>query len=159
MATTREPSQLRHGKKFHKLIQDAWDDPSDPTFGAEKPVAFEYPPSADSCVRRGRMDVYFDLADGSGGCIFEIKATSWDRVKYRRKLLGAHRRQLMKYVDQYLLLNDISVCATVIYPKSPRNGKIRQEVEDYMGEWAIQVSRTGNAFSAIRSISRGFCVA
>ena len=139
MSRTREPEILRRGKRFHKLIQDAWNDPSDPSFGAEKLVKFEYPPDLAAKNRRGRIDVYFDLSDGSGACVFEIKATNWDKVKHRRNLLGAHRRQIMKYVDQFLLLRDISVCATVIYPKSPALEGIREEVEGYMGEWAIQV--------------------
>lgn len=45
----------------------------------------------------------------------------------------------MKYVDQFLLLRDISVCATVIYPRTPSLDGIRKEVDDYMGEWPIQV--------------------
>lgn len=84
------------------------------------------------------MDVYFDLVDGSS-CIFEIKATDWDRVMHRRRVLGAHRRQIMKYVDQYLLLRDVCVVATVIYPHPPAAGDIRAEIEDYFDEWAIQV--------------------
>jgi hypothetical protein len=139
MTKAKQPSQLRRGNDFHKLIQKAWDDPNDKTFGAEKLIKFEYPPELAKKKRRGRMDIYFDMPDGSGACIFEIKATDWDKVIHRRKLLGAHRRQLMKYVDQYLLLRDISVVATLIYPRNPSLEGVRKEVEDYMGDWAIQV--------------------
>ena len=135
----REPKQLLRGKRFEKRVRKALVDPSDQIRGIEKPVEFKYKLIPGERVRKGRMDIYFDLSDGSGACIFEIKATNWDRVKFRRKLLNAHRRQLMKYVDQYLLLNDISVCATMIYPSEPGEEEIREEVEDYMGEWAIQV--------------------
>ena len=133
----KEPKILRHGKAFHTLVQTAWYDPNDLTFGNEKPVQFEYPPSTNP-VRSGRMDVYFAMPDGSA-CIFEIKATLWEKVKYRRSLLGAHRRQLLKYVDQYLLLHGISVVATMIYPRRPHDDDMRREIEDYMGEWSIQV--------------------
>jgi len=135
----REPKQLRRGKLFHKLIQDAFADPNDPTFGAEKSVKFEYPPNPNTVTRSGRIDVYWDMPDDSGACIFEIKATNWDRVKYRRSLLGAHRRQLMKYVDQFLFLRNMSVVASLIYPYKPTGAGLVQEIEDYMGEWAIQV--------------------
>lgn len=132
------PEPLRRGKKFHDRVQAEWDDKKDTSYKNEKHVLFEYPAPQSGKIRRGRIDIYFDLGDGSA-CIFEIKATDWDRVKYRRKLLGAHRRQIMKYVDQYLLLHDISVVATVIYPHPPATNDIRAEVEDYFGEWAIQV--------------------
>ncbi len=139
MTSNGEPRQLRRGKRFHKRIQEAWQDPNDKTFRVEKRVDIEFPPELAALKRTGRIDVYFGLSDASGAAIFEIKATDWDKVKYRRKLLGSHRRQLLKYVDQFLLLKDISVCATVVYPTRPTGHGVCQEVEDYMGEWAIQV--------------------
>ena len=54
-------------------------------------------------------------------------------------LFGAHRCQLMTYVDQYLLLRDISVVATMIYPSQPTHTELTHQVADYMGAWGIQV--------------------
>lgn len=45
----------------------------------------------------------------------------------------------MTYVDQYLLLRDISVVATMIYPSQPTHTELTHQVADYMGAWGIQV--------------------
>lgn len=130
---TREPEILANGKRFHKLVQDAWEDPADPTFGNEHFVRLEWPIQEGRKTRTGRIDVIFELKDKSAMCLFEIKATNWDRVRHVERLLGSHRRQLMKYVDQFLLLKDIGVVASMIYPNRPSAPELGQRVEDYMG--------------------------
>ena len=139
MTRSSEPKALLRGKRFHKRIQDAWHDPKDTSFGVEKPVAIEYPPELAHLKRSGRMDVFFDLPDASGVAVFEIKATNWDNVKHRRRVLSSHKRQVMKYVDQYLMHRDVNVCAIVVYPRRPRCSRIVKEVQDYMDDASIMI--------------------
>lgn len=90
--------------------------------------------------RRGRLDIFIDQISDFV-TVVEIKATDWDRVACanRRKLLAAHRRQVMRYVDKYLDEDHVSVCAGIIYPKVPANHDVKVEIESYMNEHALQV--------------------
>jgi len=91
-------------------------------------------------VRRGRIDVFIDRIDDFV-TVIEVKSTDWDRVKpkNRRKLLAAHRRQVFKYVDQYLDGVNVDVCAGIIYPQPPKEPGLREEVEEYLNDHALQV--------------------
>jgi hypothetical protein len=42
-------------------------------------------------------------------------------------------------VDKYLKGENLNVCAGIIYPKAPESTEIRNEVETYMEENAIQL--------------------
>jgi len=91
-------------------------------------------------VRSGRIDVFFDQMDDFVS-IFEIKATDWDKIlpQNRNRLLGAHRRQILKYIDQYVMAQNTNVCAAMIYPHAPKLDGVRELVEGHFSDWAIAV--------------------
>lgn len=146
----REPIQLRRGKAFHKRVQDDWSGTvEDRTVRPEYGIQFD-PPDEELAIdpltgkrariRRGRIDIFIDeISDFVS--VVEIKGTDWDRIKpaNRRKLLGAHRRQVLKYVDKYLDQGQVNVCAGIIYPRAPRTPGLKDEVETYLNDHALQV--------------------
>lgn len=91
-----------------------------------------------SRARHGRIDIFIDEIDDFV-TVVEIKATNWDAVKHRRKLLASHRRQVLRYVDKYLDSDKVNVCAGVIYPRAPRTPGLKEEVETYLNDHALQV--------------------
>jgi hypothetical protein len=106
----------------------------------EHDVALQFLPKRAKRLRRGRIDVFIDQINDFV-TVVEIKSTDWDGVKpqNRRKVLGSHRRQVMKYVDQYLDGDRVSVCAGIIYPIAPREPGLKEEVETYLNDHALQV--------------------
>jgi len=136
-----EPEQLRRGKRFHRRVQADWSGTvEDASVRIEHNVALQFVPRRARRLRRGRIDVFIDKISDFV-TVVEIKSTDWDRVRpqNRRKLLGAHRRQVLKYVDQYLDGDRVSVCAGLIYPISPRESGLQEEVESYMNDYGLQV--------------------
>ena len=131
-----EPEILRRGKLFHKLVQQEW---LDETNDGEPRPEFTIPEGIAGIARRSRLDI---LVDELGGfvSIVEIKSTDWDviKVKNRKKLLGSHRRQLWRYIDQYVE-KGIDVAPGMIYPSPPLTLGLRELVEEYLNDWAIQV--------------------
>ena len=136
-----EPEQLRRGKEFHRLVQGDWaggvaDAPALP----EHTIWFTALPWRGTRIRRGRIDIFIDKIDDFVSVV-EIKATNWDAVKpgNRQKLLGSHRRQVLRYVDKYLDDDGVNVCAGIIYPRSPHSPGLKEEVETYLNDHALQV--------------------
>jgi hypothetical protein len=139
-----EPEILARGKRFHDLVQEEW--LSEANHG--KPHReYTLPQPIVGIARRSRLDLLVDeLSDFVS--IIEIKSTDWDAVKpaNRKKLLGSHRRQVWRYIDQYRarLLerhpgSRMDVCPGMIYPSAPQTPDLRELVEEYLNGWAIQV--------------------
>ena len=61
------------------------------------------------------------------------------RSRNRQRLLAAHRRQVLKYVDKCLDHNDVNVCAGIIYPKAPTSVGLQSTVEKYLNDHGLQV--------------------
>lgn len=136
-----EPEQLRRGKEFHRLVQADWAGTvADETVRPEHTIRLDLLPRSGTRIRRGRIDIFIDQINDFV-TVVEIKATNWDAVKRknRRKLLGSHRRQVLRYVDKYLDHDGVNVCAGIIYPRSPHCPGLREEVETYLNEHALQV--------------------
>jgi len=71
---TNEPSRLRRGKEFHKLIQDEWEREAQGDIISERHII---KPNG----RRGRIDIFVNDDDPeSSVAIVEIKATDWDKI-------------------------------------------------------------------------------
>lgn len=131
-----EPEILARGKRFHRLVQDSWlDETNDGTPRDE----YTIPKSIAGAARRSRLDLLVDEL-GDFVSIVEIKSTDWDAVKptNHKKLLGSHRRQLWRYIDQYVA-SGINVSPGMIYPSAPSAPGLRELVEEYLNNWAIQV--------------------
>ncbi len=91
--------------------------------------------------RRGRIDLFIDQLDDFVS-IIEIKSTDWDAIgaTHRRKLLGAHCRQVLRYVDEYLAHERVNVCAAILYPHAPASNDAQTAVEEYLNEHGLQVA-------------------
>ena len=136
-----EPEQLRRGKAFHRLVQADWVGPvADGTTWREHTIRFNALRWRGTRIRRGRIDIFIDKIDDFVSVV-EIKATNWDAVKprNRRKLLGSHRRQVLRYVDKYLDDDEVNVCAGIIYPRSPKSPGLKEEVEMHLNDHGLQV--------------------
>ena len=90
--------------------------------------------------RRGRLDVFVHKIEDFVSVI-EIKSTDWDTIAdgNQRKLLAAHRRQVLNYVDKYLEDEHVSVCAGIVYPKAPARADVRTKIEQYLNGHGLQV--------------------
>jgi hypothetical protein len=136
-----EPEALRRGKEFHRLVQTAWaGEISGAAVRPEHTIFLQSIASPATHQRRGRLDIFVGQI-GDFVSVIEIKSTDWDRVvrSNRRRLLAAHRRQVLKYVDQYLDHDHVNVCAGIIYPKAPSSIGLQSVVEQYLNDHGLQV--------------------
>jgi hypothetical protein len=138
-----EPECLRCGKEFHRRVQRDWSGTvHDAAVHVEKTISFPHAAASSTTkrLRHGRLDIFIDLL-ADFVTVVEIKATSWDAVleRNRLKLLAAHCRQIFRYVDKYLDHDNVSVCAGVIYPVSPSTAGLKDFVEKYLNDNALQV--------------------
>jgi hypothetical protein len=86
------------------------------------------------------MDIFVHES-GDYVTVVEIKATDWDRVlaRNRRRLLGAHRRQVWRYIEKFIDGDHLNVCSGIIYPAAPVTAGLREEVETYLNDCGLQV--------------------
>ena len=137
-----EPEALRRGKEFHRLVQAAWSGKiNEAEVRAEHSIFLHATTDTTNHHRCGRMDIFIDQVTDFVS-IIEIKSTDWDRIAEtnRPKLLAAHARQVLRYVDKYLQHDRISVCAGIVYPKAPSSVYVRSEVERCLNEHGLQVA-------------------
>jgi hypothetical protein len=134
-----EPAILRRGKLFHHQVQADWAGYLEgATVRPEHVIRYGIVPAGAEHKRLGRIDVFVDrLSDFVS--IVEIKATDWDRVKRPRKLLDAHCRQILKYVDECMRRDCCSVCAAILYPREPVTAGLKDLVEEDAGTQGLQV--------------------
>jgi hypothetical protein len=90
--------------------------------------------------RRGRIDIFVEKNEDFV-TIIEVKSTNWNRVSShrRRPLLASHRRQIERYVDQYVDGAGVNVCAAVVYPKAPTSVRVASEIEGFWHGHGFQV--------------------
>jgi hypothetical protein len=137
-----EPEILRRGNQFHREVQAAWaGEIAGAPIHAEHGLFLHHGSHPTVHQRRGRIDLFIDQLDDFVS-IIEIKSTDWDTIsaKNRRKLLGAHCRQVLRYVDEYLTHDRENVCAAILYPHAPANNDIQTAVEDYLNDQGLQVA-------------------
>jgi len=136
-----EPEILLRGKEFHQAVQRDWEATADGNVEDEKTI--DLVPDGARHQRKGRLDLFVNELEGDdlGGfvSVIEIKATDWDRVKHPRKLVAAHRRQVWRYIGKYLDLDEVSVCAGMIYPHAPSDLEVKQLVVEHLHEHCLQV--------------------
>lgn len=132
-----EPTQLKRGKVFQKTVQaDYLDNTKDGKAEREFHLKLEQLPAKKDKIQTGRADILITEKGDDFVSILEIKATDWDRIKPKniKRNLASHHRQIMKYIDKYLMIDKLDVCTGIIYPKPPRCPKLRQEIETYLEE-------------------------
>jgi len=136
-----EPEILRRGKAFHKKVQEDWRETAkDGNINIEHCIPLPILRKKTNRPKSGRLDIFVDeMSDFIS--IVEIKATDWDKVKEknRKKLLGSHRRQVWKYIEEYLDVIKIDVCPGIIYPTAPSTPGLKELVEEYHSDYGLQV--------------------
>ena len=136
-----EPEILRRGKAFHKRVQADWEKTA--RGGKIKPehtIPLSLLRKKANRKKSGRLDIFVGEM-GDFVSIVEIKSTDWDKVKKknRRKLLGSHRRQVWKYIEEYLDVIKIDVCPGIIYPTAPDTPGLKEMVEAHLNDYGLQV--------------------
>lgn len=137
-----EPDVLRRGKEFHRRVQAEWaGEIEGAPVRSEHGIIFDSLSETVKHQRRGRLDIFISQFEDFV-CVIEIKSTNWDRIQIsnRQKLLAAHCRQVLRYVDKYLDDDHVNVCAGIIYPHPPRTSEIKLQVEQYMNNQGLQVA-------------------
>jgi len=130
----REPTALKRGKRFHKLVQEEW-----------LATAKDGRPRPERYIKRlggkkGRIDILVEEL-GDFVSIVEIKATSWDRMKAKNVVRNVRRqiRQIWSYVEAEIEHYEMEVCPGVIFPELPRDPKRLALIESLFNEEGIQV--------------------
>ena len=75
-----EPEVLRRGKRFHKRVQDDWQQTAEGNIQREHTIDLLSGRSPNGRRRRGRLDIFVDETSDYVSVV-EIKATDWDRIK------------------------------------------------------------------------------
>ena len=136
-----EPGILRRGKVFHKRVQEDWEKTAkNGKIDREHVIGLSLVPETTHHKKVGRLDLFIDEL-GDFVSVVEIKSTDWDKAKEknRKKLLASHRRQIWRYIDEYLDVEHVSVCAGVIYPQSPKTRGLKNVIENYLNDYGLQV--------------------
>jgi len=134
-----EPESLRAGKHFHKRVQSDWERTAkDGKVYPEHTISLV--PNRSAHKKHARLDIFVDDT-GDFVSVIEIKSTDWDEVKpeNRRKLLGSHKRQVWRYIERYVDLEKVDVCPGIIYKSPPSTPGLREDIEEYLNEWGLQV--------------------
>ena len=139
---TTEPSQLRCGKAFHKLIQQEWQDTAQGDIYAERHII---KPNG----RRGRVDVFVNDDDPKSSiAIVEVKATDWDKIKEKniRRNIRRQTRQIWSYIELQIIAGKYvpggegkDVCPGIIFSKRPKDKKRMELIESLFIEEGIPV--------------------
>lgn len=142
MTSTNEPSQLRRGKAFHKLIQGEWECEAEGDVCRERHVV---KPNG----RNGRVDVFVDDDDPESPiAIVEVKGTDWDRIaeKNIRRNVRRQIRQIWSYIESQILVGQYveggegkDVCPGIIFPKRPAHEERMKLIENLFEEEGISV--------------------
>jgi len=136
-----EPEQLRRGKQFQSVVQADWAKTAQGRINVECTIPLEQLRLKGGRQRHGRMDIFVDDIGDDQVAVIEIKATDWDRIKPSNitKNLGSHRRQVYKYIEEYLDGKGLTVCPGLIYPTAPKTSGLKERVEEYLGSYGIAV--------------------
>jgi len=138
-----EPENLKRGKEFHRAVQRDWlKTARDGRILPEQTILLGLLGSRRT--RKGRIDILVDEITGERNkflSIAEVKSTDWDRIKPGNitKNLGSHRRQIWKYIEKFIEVDEVDVCPGIIYPESPGTPGLRERIETYLNDYGVQV--------------------
>ena len=146
---SREPEQLRRGKQFHRQIQQEWVEEAAGTIVPERTVRL-------IGGRRGRIDILVDELGENLIAIIEVKATDWDQIKPEniRKNINRHIRQIWRYANAQVEMNDRIVSAGVIYPHMPQDPALVSLIESMCENDGIQVVWHDETIEEVRARNR-----
>jgi hypothetical protein len=124
-----EPDRLRSGRRYHKKVQDEWEDSAEGTVQSEKPIT---KPSGGA----GRIDIHV-TPDGETVAVVEIKASDWDRMTNSgvRRNVRRQIRQIWDYIHSQLA-DGKDVCPGVVFPARPSSEERMKLIEEmFLAEW------------------------
>ena len=136
-----EPEILLRGKAFHTRVQKDWQKTAKGgKINKEHSIPLSILRKKIKRQNTGRIDIFVNEL-GDFISIVEIKSTDWDKVKEknRKKLLGSHRRQVWRYIEEYVDIKRMDVCPGIIYPKSPVTNGLKDMIEEYLNDYGLQV--------------------
>lgn len=157
MKKTNEPTQLRRGKAFHRLIQAEWEKEAEGEITSEKYIV---KPNG----RRGRIDVFVNDDDPKSSiAIVEVKATNWDKIaeKNVRRNIRRQIRQIWSYIESQIIDGKYvadgegkDVCPGIIFPKRPKNKKRMELIESLFIEEGIPVVWYDESIAEVKARSK-----
>lgn len=129
---SKEPTQLRKGKEFHKTIQDDWHTSAGGEVTTEEPTT---KPSG----RKGRMDIFVETNEGLAA-IAEIKNSNWDAMTLPalRRNVKRQTGQVWDYIEAQLEQGR-DVSPGVIFPRRPKDSNRLKLIEALFEEQGISV--------------------
>ncbi|NKB33488.1 MAG: hypothetical protein GKR91_10360 [Pseudomonadales bacterium] len=125
-----EPKILKRGKLFHQIVQRDFE--AGTKGGGVIPESFvSFVDYTAVKKQSGRIDIFIKC-EGDSVAIFEIKATNWDRIKFKnvRRNIYRHQKQLFDYVYKYYEIDELFATIGVIYPSPPNAEGLREYIED-----------------------------
>ena len=141
---TQEPTILKKGKDFHKLVQMNWSNTAEGCVTTEKTV-----PKLNK--RIGRTDIFIEEIGDNIVSIVEIKNTDWDKIKPEniRRNVKRQARQLWGYIESQTE-KGISVSPGIIYPNIPKDPEILRLIESMFESEFIQVVWENESIEQVR---------
>ncbi len=130
---TTEPTQLSHGKDFHKKIQVDWLNTAEGQILIEKAIT---KPSG----RKGRMDIFVNDDVDKLVAIAEVKNSDWDKMTDSavRKNTRRQIKQVWDYIESQLKARK-DVSPGIIFPKRPKDKNRLKLIEDMFEKEGIPV--------------------
>jgi hypothetical protein len=128
-----EPSQLKHGRAFHKEVQADWLNTAEGRIRTEKGIT---KPSG----RKGRIDIFVDDDGNKMVAVAEVKASDWDKMTEEAVLRNVKRqvKQIWDYIDSQLA-DRKEVCPGVIFPHMPEDKERMKLIEQLFEDEGIPV--------------------
>lgn len=141
---TQEPTILKKGKDFHKLVQMNWSNTAEGCVTTEKTV-----PKLNKMI--GRADIFVEEIGDNIISIVEIKNTDWDKIKPEniRRNVKRQARQLWGYIESQTE-EGISVSPGIIYPNIPKDPEILRLIESMFESEFIQVVWENESIEQVR---------
>ena len=130
---TKEPTQLRRGKAFHKKVQAGWLNTAEGQILIEETIN-------KVTGRKGRIDIF--VSDGGNNlvAVVEVKASNWDKMTDLavRRNVRRQIKQIWDYIESQLK-TEKHVSPGIIFPKRPKDKKRMRLIEDMFEEEGMPV--------------------
>ena len=130
---TNEPTQLRHGKAFHKKMQAEWMETAEGKILIEKAIT-------KPTGRKGRIDIFVDDDGDKLVAVAEVKASDWDKMTDSavRRNVRRQIKQIWDYIESQLKMKK-DVSPGIIFPKRPKDQERMRLIEEMFEEEGIPV--------------------
>ena len=128
-----EPTQLRHGKAFHKKMQANWLNTAEGKILIEKAIT-------KPTGRTGRIDIFVDDDGDKLVAVAEVKASDWDKMTDSavRRNVRRQIKQIWDYIESQLKMKK-DVSPGIIFPKRPKDQERMRLIEEMFEEEGIPV--------------------